>query len=341
MTKIGVIGAGAIGCYVGGRLVSVGRDLVLIGRPRIRDEIVAAGLTLSAVGKNDVPVVVEASKLRVSTSADALQDCDLVLVSVKSAQSHEAGDEIARFARPDAVVVSMQNGVRNAEMLRERVGGRTVLGGIVGFNVVSKGGGVFRRATSGPLVIEKGRDPRIEALGDSLREAGFEVELPVDPRPQQWSKLVMNLNNAVSALTDVPTPRLVFEKPYARILGAVMSEAIRVIRAAGMPLAKLGPMPVTLFPWLLRLPGPLLEVLARLQIEIDAEARSSMWEDLTRRRPTEVDYLNGEIVRLAEESGSWAPVNGRVVELIHQAEQSGAGSPRMSADDLWQAIDSR
>ena len=312
--------------------------MVFVGRPRIKDELETSGLSLSSVGGGGDGVTVTADRLHVATDASALVSCEVVLVCVKSAQSEEAGDAIARHAPPSAIVVSLQNGIGNADALRGRVDARTVLGGIVGFNVVSKGNGVFRRTTSGALVIEASADARVSSLARDLEGAGFEVELPHDIRPKQWSKLVMNLNNAISALTDVPTTRLVFDKSYSRILAAVMAEAVTVIRSAGLRVARLGPLPVSWFPHILALPSPILRALARLQIEIDPEARSSMWEDLARRRKTEVDFLNGEIVRLASSSGSKAPLNEKIVELVHQAEERNAGSPKTSADELWRAL---
>jgi 2-dehydropantoate 2-reductase len=257
---------------------------------------------------------------------------------VKSAQSAEAAAELAKVLAPDAIVISMQNGVRNADVLREKLDEQTVLGGIVGFNVLSKGGGAFRRATSGLLVIEASPDPRLEALVRALREARFEVELASDIRPRQWSKLLMNLNNAVSALTDRPIREMLFGKGYARILAAVMSEALSVLRASKTHTARLGPLPIGVFPFVLRLPTPILRVVASAQLKIDPEARSSMWEDLARRRPTEVDYLNGEIVRLAASCGAKAPLNARMMELVHDAEKRAAGSPKLTADELWNAL---
>lgn len=117
-----------------------------------------------------------------------------------------------------------------------------------------------------------------------------------------------------------------------------MKEAIDVIGAAGLPMARLGPLPPRVFPWVLALPSPLFRVAARAQLAVDPEARSSMWEDLDKRRLTEVDYLNGEIVALAKRRGLAAPVNARVVDLVHRVEAERAGSPKMSPGELWRAL---
>ncbi len=339
--RIGVFGAGSIGCYVGGRLAAQGADVVLVGRPRMKDEVDRFGLTaIDGAARDGTTVSLGPGAIRYVVEPSELTDRDVVLVCVKSGQTSDAGEELARTLPRDRriLVVSLQNGVRNAEVLRERLPDHPVLGGIVGFNVMSKGHGVFRRATTGPLAIEASPDARVAPLVRALERAGFEVELATDIHGKQWSKLVMNLNNAVSALTDAPTQELLFDPGYRRILAALMSEALDVLRAARVRPARLGPLPVRAFPLVLRLPGPLLRAVARLQIAIDPEARSSMWEDLTRGRLTEVEQLNGEIVRLARASGTRAPLNERIVELVHEAERAQAGSPRLAARDLWSRL---
>jgi len=331
------LGAGAIGCYVGGRLAAAGTDVIFVGRVRLKQELEACGLTVSGLDGERTRTVPTA-KLVFATELAALADRDVVLVCVKSAQSEEAAEQLRPVVGKKTIVVSMQNGVRNADVLRAELPGIAVQGGVVGFNVVSKDNGVFRQATTGPLVIEASGDPRVAALGALLAATGLEVELPTNIRPLQWSKLVMNLNNAVSALTGRPTQELLFGIGFRRSLAAIMEEAVGVLRASRTPTARLGPLPVRLFPFILRLPVPLLRVVASAQVRVDPEARSSMWDDLTRGRKTEVDYLNGEIVRLAEKTGATAPLNARIVALIHDVEEAGRGSPELTAAELWSAL---
>ncbi len=334
--RVGILGAGAVGCYVGGFLASEGADVVFVGRERVKSELEAYGLTVARLGSSRV---VPEDRIAVVVDAKTLAACDVVLCCVKSAQTAGAATQLAQVLPPGVLVVSLQNGIHNAEVLRDKLRNHAVLGGIVGFNVVGKGDGIYRQATSGPLVIERTSEPgRLAPLATLLARARFELELVKDIRPMQWSKLVINLNNAVSALSDRPTKELLFDGGYRRILAATMSEAIAVLRLAKTPLARVGPVPATVFPLVLRLPSPLVRLLASAQVKIDPEARSSMWEDLARRRPTEVDWLNGEIVRLAESCGARAPLNARMVAIVHEAEERGAGSPKLSANELWASL---
>jgi len=329
------MGAGSIGCFVGGKLLADdAADVVLVGRERLREELAEHGLSVKDF---DEPAKrVAPSDLRFETTPAALADCDAVLICVKSAQTEEVAEQLDAILRPDAVVASLQNGVRNPEVLRDHLGARVVVPAVVGFNVVSRGEGLFHRAMSGALMLE--RSAEAAPLIGVLQRTSIGVELYDELAPEQWTKLMVNLNNAVSALSDAPTQQLLLSSGYRRIIAALVGEALVILKAAEIRPAKLRGVPVELMPHVLRLPTPLVKLVTRRQMRVDPEARSSMWEDLTRGRPTEVDFLNGEIVRLAEKLGAEAPFNRRVVELIHRAEAEGTGSPKLDADALWAAL---
>lgn len=331
------MGAGSIGCYLGGLLAREGHPVTLVGRPRVMAELAERGLSLRDLDGGSARVVPGEGLLEVASDAASLGSVEVILVTVKSGQTESAAQELAPLLREDAVVISLQNGVRNPDVLREQLPRHTVLAGIVGFNVVGRDG-VYRRTTTGPLVIEASRDARVPAVVDALSRGGLEASLASDVRAQQWSKLVMNLNNAVSALSGKPTPVLLFDPAYRRILRAIMREPLFVMQRAGIRIARFGALPAQVFPHLLALPTPILRVALRAQLRVDADARSSMWEDLERGRPTEVDALNGEIVRVAERAGIDAPLNRRVVAAVHDAERRGPGSPQLSASQLAEAL---
>jgi 2-dehydropantoate 2-reductase len=330
------MGAGAIGCYVGGRLLAArAADVVFVGRPALRDELRARGLGVAEFG--GAADVVPGGALAFETEPDALAGCDVVCVCVKSAHTDGVARALAGVLAPDAIVASLQNGVRNADALRAHLGARRVLAGIVGFNVVQRDA-VFRRTTSGPLIVERCDDPRWRAAAAALAASGQQVIERPDIAPDQWTKLLVNLNNAISALSGAPTRDLIASPGYRRVLAAVLGEGIRVLRAAGIRPARLRGVPVRLMVPVLRLPTPMFRLVARAQFKIDPEARSSMWEDLARGRPTEVDYLNGEVVALAARAGADAPLNRRIVALVHEAEAAGRGSPGLDPAALWSAL---
>ena len=333
MTAIGILGAGAVGSYVGAALAATENDVVLVGRRPLPLEIHSSGFAL--VDLDGDTRRVDASRISYRTSISALADREIVLCCVKSGQTLNAARELGRVVDRRCIIVSLQNGLGNADTLRSELAGSSVLRGIVGFNIVERGPGVYRRTTSGPLVIEAATDERVTSLAASLQRSGFEVKLSPDIRALQWAKLLVNLNNAVSALSSRPTQDLLFQAGYRRIMAAVVREALSVMKKAGIRPARLTVLPTSWIPCLLGIPTPLLRAVARRQLRVDPEARSSMWEDLTRGRPTEVDHLNGEIVRLAESVGVDAPLNRRLVEVVHEEEHQERGAPRLSAEQLW------
>lgn len=323
--RVGIMGAGAVGCFVGGKLVPHVDHVTFVGRRP--HEIRLTGLDEPTVRLKDVDF---------QTDPAALAPCDIVLCTVKSAQTATVGEALAGTLREDTLVVSLQNGVRNADVLRERMPRHEVLGGIVELNVVAEENDTFRRGTTGGLVIgwsaSTSASTRLAELARVAAAAGLAVDVARDLRAKQWSKLVINLSNALGALSGATTRTVLFEPGYRRILRAVIVEALAVLRAGRIATARLGRLPIRLFPALLALPTPIFAVLAKAQLRVDPAARSSMWRDLARGRPTEVDELNGEIVRLARAHGAPAPLNERLVALVHEAE--GRGPPNFDAPTL-------
>ena len=330
--KIIIFGAGSIGTYIGGALLSSGADVVLLGRARMRERIARDGLELSDLHGRRVRLA-GADVLYLEDPA-ALADADLILVTVKSADTATAAQAIRQHAKSNAVVLSLQNGIGNADCLRAALPTWTVLAGIVPFNVVQMPGGRLHRGTEGELMVEAS-----SAFGDwhgvfsaahlpLLEQANFAAV--------QWGKLLLNLNNAVNALSDLPLKTELSQRAYRRCLAALMDEARQILRAAGIVPAKVARVGPNLVPTLLRLPDFLFKRIAASMLHIDPEARSSMWEDLQAKRRTEVDYLNGAVVQLAESLGRDAPLNRRIVDLIRAAEN--ARLAPMSGEELYRAL---
>jgi 2-dehydropantoate 2-reductase len=318
--KIGVFGAGSIGCYLGGRLAAAGHDVVFVGRLGLRNLILT-----DYQGE-----CIELGDIRYVTDAQALVGCDVVLVTVKSTATANAAQSLAKV-KP-SIVVSFQNGVGNVDVLR--AAGLKVLAGMVPFNVVHKEGGHFHNGTSGPLELERG----CPELTKALRAAGFGVVEHDDLRAVQWTKLVVNLNNSLNALAGIPLKEQLNERRYRQVMALVVREALACLRADGIRPVRIGRLIPKLAPYVLELPNWAFARVAAAMVKIDPAARSSMWEDLERRRPTEIDHLNGEIVRLGEKHGVPTPVNRKIRELIQAAEAAKNGSPKLSADALWSAI---
>ena len=325
---IGVAGAGSIGCFVGGMLAAGGRRVALLARPRVIGEIEAGGLRLTSFEGFDRHI--SASQLTLSEDPGIFADAAVVLVTVKSADTPEIAEVIARHAPADAVIVSLQNGVGNVALLRERLPGRRVLAGMVPFNVVAPGAGRYHRATSGDIVIEQDD----AGTADKLSVPGLRMRASADIAGVQWGKLLLNLNNALNALADLPLRRQLAQRAWRRLFADQIAEGLAAIKAEGIRPVSSTPIPPSWMPALLRLPDAVFAVLLGGSMKIDPEARSSMWEDLQRGRSTEIDYLQGVITEIADRHGQKAPLSRRIVTLIRNAEAAGKGSPGLTPEQV-------
>ncbi|RKG89850.1 2-dehydropantoate 2-reductase [Corallococcus terminator] len=314
--EICVFGAGSIGCYVGGRLAANGAPVRFIGRERVVAEVRAHGLHLTDWRGADLKV--PASQVRIDTGQEALGTADLVLVTVKSAATEEAGRTLASRLKAGASVISFQNGLHNAQVLRGLLPGRTVLTGMVPFNVAAQGQGAFHAGSEGTLEVEQ--HALLAPYLDAFARAGLPLKQHADIGAVQWAKLLLNLNNAINALANLPLKEELSQRAWRRCVALAQHEALAVLDVARVKPAKLTPLPPHWIPRLLGMPDAVFAVLAKKMLAIDPKARSSMWDDLHAGRKTEVDYLNGEVVRLAHQHRVAAPVNSRLVELVHEAE---------------------
>jgi 2-dehydropantoate 2-reductase len=325
---IGIAGAGSIGCFVGGMLAAGGHRVALLARPRVIQEIESNGLRLTSF--EGFARTIAANTLTLSADPQIFSDAGTVLVTVKSADTAEISDVIARYAPPDAVIVSLQNGVGNVSVLREKLPGRRVLAGMVPFNVIARGPGQFHRATSGDIVIEAddaGTANRLSVPGLKMR--------PTDNiAGVQWGKLLVNLNNALNALADLPLRQQLAQRAWRRLFADQIAEGLAAIKAEGIKPVSSTPVPAGWTPHLLRLPDAIFEMLLGRTMKIDPEARSSMAEDLQRGRRTEVDYLQGVITEISGRHGLQAPLSRRIVELIKRAEAAGKGSPGLTPEQI-------
>lgn len=321
--RIGVLGAGAIGCWLGGKLALAGEDVVLVGRDWLREAVDANGLVLT-----DLDGSVAKASVRVETGPECLADCAVVLVAVKGKDTVSAAEQARPHLADGTVVVSCQNGLTNAERLTEALPDQAVHAGMVSFNVVRTADHAFKRGTSGPIAVAA--SSRSEAIVAALQGAGLHTEARPDMERVLSTKLVFNVNNAVNALSDLPLVEQLQEPSYRRLVADTMDEARAVLAAAGRPPVRIH----TLIPWLapkaLRLPTPLFRLVARSMLAMDPQARSSMWEDLSRGRSTEVDDLNGVVVELGEAHGVPTPVNRALRDWVKAVD----APPGLSADAI-------
>jgi 2-dehydropantoate 2-reductase len=254
---------------------------------------------------------------------DVLADADIIALCVKSGATADAARDIAVHGRPGAIVISFQNGISNVEVLEHELGGRfTIVRGMVPYNVAYLGDGRFHKGVAGDLHADD--CPETRKLADAIGQSPAALKVSGDMLGIAWGKLLINLNNAVSALSGRTLLEELRERDYRRVFAAAMREGLRLLDKAGITPAKVGAVGPRLLPWVISSPNWLFRNVFMKKWKIDAKARSSMADDLAAGRKTEVDYINGELVALADRLEANAPANRKIVELIRRAE---AGAP--------------
>ncbi|PVY75813.1 ketopantoate reductase [Tamilnaduibacter salinus] len=315
--RILIAGAGSVGCYVGARLLAGGADVVFLGRPRLQS--VLAEHPLLVTDYEGFRFETRLSGDQYVTTPDAVGPVDLVLVTVKSAATREMGEQLSSVLPDDTPVISLQNGVSNAQQLADALPRARVLAGMIPFNVLQQPPAHFHHGTEGHLMAA--RDDRLAPFLDAFKAAGLPLELRSDMTSVLWSKLLLNLNNPINALAGVPLLEELYQRDYRRCLAMAQFETLSLLRTAGIRPIQLTSVPTWLIPYVMQLPDWLFKRLASKMLAIDPVARSSMWEDLEAGRPTEVNWINGEVVTLAQNLGRRAPVNEALTRLVHECEQ--------------------
>lgn len=292
--KIAVVGAGAVGCYYGGLLAQAGHHVVLIGRAVHVEAIRAHGLVLERdTGKEYI-------RLDASTEADAVKGAGLVLVCVKSMDTKAVADQIAPYLASETQILSLQNGVGNAGVLADQLG-RNVIASAVYVGTAMAGPGHVRHHGQGALVIGSGAESK--ALAALLTDAAIPTTIADDIVAVLWSKLIINCAyNAFSAITDQPYGRIIAQAQARQLIANIVAECEAVAAAGGVQL------PVGLFDKALAVG------------ESMAGQFSSTSQDLRRGRPTEIDELNGYVVRLGAAHGIPTPVNQALLALVKVME---------------------
>ena len=307
-----VMGAGAVGCYVGGCLAAAGVPVTFVGRPRVLGALRAHGLTLT--DRDGARRAVPAAQLVLAESVPAGARPALVLLCVKSAATSDAAAQLAAALPPGTPVLSLQNGIGNAGVAQQAAPGLRVLPGMVPYNVAELAPGAWHRGTAGALAAPQ--DGALAPWVPVFQAAGVPLALVPDIVAVQWGKLLINLNNPVNALSRLSLRDEFLHAGWRRSFAALVEEGLAVLAAAGIRPAPFGALPHAELVRVLRLPNWLFRLVARRMLTMDAKARSSMADDLALGRRTEVAALCGEVVRLAARHGVPAPRNAKMVELL-------------------------
>ena len=308
--KIAVMGAGAVGCYFGGMLARAGGNVTLIGRQPHVDAIDQSGLLFNGLDfEEQIPIAA-------TTDIAGVSGARLVLFCVKSLDTDDAAQQMAPHLAPDAVILSLQNGVDNAERIRSHIKNLVVPGLVYAAvhmpaagRVVFTGGGnlVIGRSRKGPSAAEAGQD-LLRELAGLFTNAGIPVKISETIDVDLWTKLVMNCAyNAISALGGARYGQMVAMPDVRRVMRDAVQEVVQVASAKGV-----------------RLPDTIADDAIKLA-DTMPQTLSSTAQDIQKGKRTEIDHLNGFVVRQGEALGIPTPVNRTLSALMKLLEKTKPG----------------
>ena len=299
--RIAVVGAGAVGGYFGGMFARAGAPIVLIGRRHFADAVNSNGLVL------DKSEGQERIRVAATTEMSAIRDCSLILFSVKANDTAETAKQIAPFLQPDATVVCLQNGVDNADRVRAVTNVVTVPA-VVYVAVSVPEFGRVKHLARGDLIIGP-LSERTTEVANVFNRAAISCRISENIEGELWVKLLCNCAlNAISALGHARYGQIVQSGDAKQLMQDVVDEVLAVARAAGVVLPGVDD----------RESGMAAAMKIAMQME---DAFSSTAQDLNRGRPTEIDALNGYIVRQGAALAVPVPINGALFTLVKLAEQ--------------------
>jgi len=303
--RIAVVGAGAVGCYFGGMLARAGAPVTLIGRTQHVEAIKRDGLFIDSIHFK------EHVSISASTELAAVRDAQLVLFAVKTVDTEDTAKLLAPYLAPETNVVSLQNGVDNAERM-DFAAGIQAISAVVYIAAEMSGAGQIKHSGRGDLVIgnpvsnQGASESELAEIAQTFERAGVPCRISQNITLELWTKLIMNCAyNALSALSRARYGRLVADAGSLEVMKQVVAEGVAVGDASGVHLPA----------------DKLIAAVVELG-RVVPEALSSTAQDIARGKPTEIDSLNGFLVRRGAEMGVPTPVNQTLYSLVKLLERT-------------------
>ena len=329
--KIVILGAGSVGCYLGGLLLAAGQEVRFIGRKSAQTRHQSHGLSLTHFSRPAIKI--DAELIDFQTQPEALAGADVVALCTKSQDSAAAAAQIKAHCRADIGVISFQNGISNGPILKSALERAQILSAIVSFNITPIDEAGYHCGTQGDLVIEAGVQAELGDIIAAFQSSGQSVRLSDNIIGDQWAKMIVNLNNGLNTLWGGPLRSGLAQRDYRRAFTQLIIEAMHIAKGHDITLGLFnGRSPEKLLR-VMSMPDFAYSWLMRFILKIDAQARSSMLDDLEAGRACEIDYLQGEIIRQADLIGQRAPANQAILDAVKTAFEA-RQSPQLSGRQI-------
>ena len=298
--RVAVVGAGAVGGYYGGIMARAGASVVMVGRPAFVEAVQAKGLFLETAEFQ------ETVRVEASTQLSAVRGADIVLFCVKTTDTAETARQLTPLLAPEAVVVSLQNGVDNAQEIRA-ASGIDAVACVVYVGAGVKSPGHIQHFGRGDLVVGP-KTERISRLAEQFVRCAVPCRVSDNIEGELWTKLVINGGlNAISALGHAKYGRIADSPVACQMMRAVVDEMVAVAHASQVIMPGMEDDDAA---W-----AGVMKITTQLSGQF-----SSTGQDLDRGKRTEIDSLNGYVARRGAELGVPTPVNQALYALVKLAE---------------------
>ena len=302
--KIVILGAGAMGCLFGAFLTKSKEEIWILDQNQEK----AAKINLSGISIDGASGCWQA-KIKATSHTQEIGKADLILICVKSFSTKQAVEQIKPLLKDDTLILTLQNGIGNIEIISEIVGEKKVIAGITHQGATLMDIGKIQHAGHGETIIGviDGKTPvELRSISEIFNKVGLETKMSRDIKSLIWSKLIINVGiNALTAITRLPNGKLTQYEGTKRILRDAVTEAVRIVKRKRIKLT---------------FDDPLAKV--ETVCESTANNYSSMLQDVLRKKRTEIDFINGVIVRLGQEMGINVPTNKLLLDLVKTIESS-------------------
>ena len=296
--RIAIVGAGGVGGYFGGRLAAAGADVTFLARGAHLEAMRARGLRIDSP-KGDVHL----ARVKAESDPAAVGHADVVFFAVKLYDTGSALAMLPPLVGPDTIVIGFQNGVETVVSLTGALGPSHTAGGVSYVSAVISEPGVIRHTAMDHLIFgmpDGSRSPRLEALLEACRPAGFQATLSPDITVDIWTKFVrLSVFSGMTAVTRGPIGVIVNDPELLEMLKAAVRETLAVAHAKGVAVA-----------------GSIDEDVATAYKALPPQAKASMLEDLERGRRIELPWLSGAVARIGREVGVPTPIHSFIATVL-------------------------
>ena len=302
--KISIIGSGAMGSLFGGKLSKSGEDVILydVNEAHI-NRVNQKGLSIHSTATGETLVVYP----RATKDPEETRGSDIFIIFVKSTITELVVKQFSSFTDNNSIVITLQNGLGNEEIIRNIMGKEMVAAGVTSQGATFLGPGEINHAGNGPthLCMSDKHNEKLKPFVETLNKAGFEADIEDNIEDLVWSKLIINVGiNALTAITNLENGRLLEFQDLKSIMDDLVAEGAAVAAKKGVTLT---------------FPDPLQTVFD--VAGKTAKNRSSMLQDFDRGNRTEIDFINGAIVREGSILGINTPVNKTISGLVRTMER--------------------